>query len=79
MQERECSRQEEEGVPLELKSSEQYWLQCRNVDEWHEWLSRNHSSTSAVWLKIRKAGSSCEGVLLKDAVTEAIAFGLCIA
>lgn len=54
---------------------QQDWLVCHSLKEWHDWLAENHASKMPVWLKIKKAGSGGAGVLLSEAVKEAICFG----
>ena len=51
------------------------WLECRNLAEWHDWLAWNHDKQTAVWLRIKKVSWTGEGVLLDEAVIEAIRFG----
>jgi uncharacterized protein YdeI (YjbR/CyaY-like superfamily) len=43
--------------------------------EWHEWLSKNHASSEGVLLTIHKKNSQNEGLLLPDAIDEALCFG----
>ena len=42
---------------------------------WREWLSRNHSTSTGVWLTVRKKNTGEGGIMLEDAVEEAICFG----
>ncbi len=42
---------------------------------WRNWLRRNHSSESEIWLLIFKKGTGGEGVAYEEAVEEAICFG----
>ena len=42
---------------------------------WRNWLSRNHSSSKGVWLRIQKKNSTKTGIVLEDAVEEALCFG----
>lgn len=51
------------------------WLICRDQSEWRKWLSANHLKETQVWLQIRKNKSKEAGLLLKEAVEEAICFG----
>lgn len=58
----------ESGFPEE-------WLILRNPQEWHDWLAENHYQKDQVWLKIKKAHAEGAGILLGEAVEEAICFG----
>jgi len=51
------------------------WLVCHNLEEWHNWLIDNHALQSGVWLQIKKAKSTKEGILLGEAVEEALCYG----
>lgn len=51
------------------------WLICQNLKEWHDWLDKNHGHELEVWLQIKKAKSSEQGVRLEEAVDEALCFG----
>lgn len=51
------------------------WLTCDTLEDWRAWLSCHHQEGSGVWLKIRKVRSVEPGVLLDEAVTEALRFG----
>ncbi|MFY9902198.1 MAG: YdeI/OmpD-associated family protein [Trichococcus sp.] len=51
------------------------WLNCRNPQEWHDWLVQNHDQEDQIWLKIKKAHAAGEGILLAEAVEEALCFG----
>ena len=51
------------------------WLSCRNPQEWHDWLAHNHDQKDQIWLKIKKAHAAGEGILLAEAVEEALCFG----
>ena len=43
--------------------------------EWREWLSKNHASSSGVWLTIRRKNTQRDGLFLSDAIDEALCFG----
>ena len=58
----------ESGFPEE-------WLSLRNPQEWHDWLVQKHDQKDQIWLKIKKAHVKGEGVLLAEAVEEALCFG----
>lgn len=58
----------ESGFPEE-------WLSLRNPQEWHDWLAQKHDQKDQIWLKIKKAHVKGEGVLLAEAVEEALCFG----
>ena len=53
----------------------QEWLILRNPQEWHDWLAQNHDQKDQIWLKIKKAHAKGEGILLAEAVEEALCFG----
>ena len=53
----------------------QEWLTCQSIEEWRSWLSRHHEDEAGTWLKIRKVKSLDDGVLLDEAVIEALRFG----
>lgn len=57
------------------KNIPESWLICSDKFEWREWLTANHLKEYGVWLQIRKIKSKDTGVLLKEAVGEAICFG----
>jgi uncharacterized protein YdeI (YjbR/CyaY-like superfamily) len=46
-----------------------------NRKSWQEWLCENHESSRGVWLTLRRKKSSHSGLLLDDAVEEALRFG----
>ncbi len=51
------------------------WLKCKNLDQWTDWLDKNHQKKDMVWLEIKKAKSRIQGIRLDEAVIEAIRFG----
>lgn len=51
------------------------WLACKNRQEWHDWLEKNHGRAGSIWLEIQKVNSTRPGVFLGEAVEEAICFG----
>lgn len=51
------------------------WLICCDRFEWRKWLTENHLEENGVWLQIRKVKSRDTGILLREAVDEAICFG----
>lgn len=53
----------------------QTWLICQNLKEWHDWLENNQDDELEVWLQIKKAKASEQGVKLEEAVDEALCFG----
>ncbi|CZR02688.1 hypothetical protein SAMN05216375_12127 [Trichococcus ilyis] len=59
---------------LDCLASEDH-LSCRNIQEWHDWLAQNHDQKELIWLKIKKAHAAGEGILLAEAVEEALCFG----
>ena len=58
----------ESGFPKE-------WLSLCNPQEWHDWLAQNYNQKEQVWLKIKKAHAAGDGILLAEAVEEALCFG----
>lgn len=46
-----------------------------HVDEWSRWLAQHQADTSQVWLKIRRVNRVGSGILLADAVNEALRWG----
>jgi uncharacterized protein YdeI (YjbR/CyaY-like superfamily) len=50
-------------------------LHLDTVTEWTQWLLDNHESSRLVWMRIRKIASKKPGILLSEAVKEAIRFG----
>lgn len=51
------------------------WLRVQGPQEWHEWLAQNHDQKDQIWLEIKKAHAAGEGILLAEAVEEALCFG----
>lgn len=51
------------------------WLTCHTLEEWRAWLEEHQGDEAGTWLKIRKVRSSDVGVLLDEAVIEALRFG----
>ncbi|WP_106449213.1 YdeI/OmpD-associated family protein [Trichococcus alkaliphilus] len=51
------------------------WLSLQGPQEWHDWLAHNHDQKDQVWLKIKKAHAEGAGILLAEAVEEALCFG----
>jgi uncharacterized protein YdeI (YjbR/CyaY-like superfamily) len=47
----------------------------RSVQEWREWLQKNHVTANAVWLIYYKKNSKKPSVVYSDAVDEALCFG----
>lgn len=50
-------------------------LHCTDRADWRAWLEEHHASESVVWLRVRKAKSTIDGVRLDEAVEEALCFG----
>jgi uncharacterized protein YdeI (YjbR/CyaY-like superfamily) len=50
-------------------------LSCRDRAEWRAWLAAHGATETEVWLQIRKARSTIEGVRLDEAVEEALCYG----
>jgi len=46
-----------------------------SINEWHEWLKKNHATESSVWMIYFKATSGKPTVRYSDAVDEALCFG----
>jgi uncharacterized protein YdeI (YjbR/CyaY-like superfamily) len=51
------------------------WLDLLDRKEWREWLEVNHDKEQLAWLRLRKAGAGVQGLLLSEAVSEALCFG----
>ena len=51
------------------------WLICIEKLEWKKWLAANYLKESGVWLQIKKTKSKEPGILLKEAIDEAICYG----
>lgn len=60
---------------MDKKNIPETWLICQNLKEWHDWLDKNHDHELEVWLQIKKAKSSEQGVRLEEALDEALCFG----
>ena len=43
--------------------------------DWHQWLSKNHSTLEGVWLKFHKKHSGLKSINYAEAVEEALCFG----
>ncbi len=50
-------------------------LHPSNLTDWSNWLSKNHACNEGVWLTVRRKNSAKEGILLSQAVEEALRFG----
>jgi len=50
-------------------------LIVNSLEEWTSWLSANHLTETHLWLRIRKTKSDLPGIVLAQAVTEALRFG----
>jgi uncharacterized protein YdeI (YjbR/CyaY-like superfamily) len=50
-------------------------IQPASRAEWRAWLAANHGQKESIWLVLPKKGSGIEGVVLSDAVDEALCFG----
>jgi len=50
-------------------------LNINGRNEWHQWLSQNHSAEKEAWLIIRKKNSGKPGLYYDEALEEAICFG----
>jgi uncharacterized protein YdeI (YjbR/CyaY-like superfamily) len=50
-------------------------VECQTVEQWRDWLERNHHSVPSVWLKFAKKGSGAATVTYEEARDTAIAFG----
>jgi len=57
------------------KNIPESWLICGDRFEWQEWLKAYNLKESEVWLQIRKNKSKATGIILREAVDEAICFG----
>jgi uncharacterized protein YdeI (YjbR/CyaY-like superfamily) len=50
-------------------------LEVKNRREWRAWLSKNHASSSGVWLVFHKAHTGIKSMSVEDANREALCFG----
>lgn len=50
-------------------------LEVKNRREWRAWLSKNHASSSGVWLVFHKAHTGMKSMTVEDANREALCFG----
>ena len=50
-------------------------VEVKDQAAWRRWLQRNHTRTSGVWLVIAKKGRGVPGLMLEEAVEEALCFG----
>lgn len=50
-------------------------VQPASLPEWRAWLEANHGRRDGVWLVLPKKGSGLGGIVLSDAVDEALCFG----
>jgi len=63
------------GDFMARKEIPESWLEMKDRREWREWLERNHDKEQLAWLRLRKAGAGVQGLLLSEAVSEALCFG----
>ena len=63
------------GESMNRKEIPESWLDMEDRREWREWLETNHNKAKFAWLRLSKAGSGAEGMLLSEAVSEALCFG----
>ncbi len=50
-------------------------IEFKNLTEWREWLSENHSAIDGVWLRLYKKGIGIESVSHAGALDQALCFG----
>lgn len=50
-------------------------LEPASPAEWHDWLERNHDTSSGVWLAVGKKGNFRTTLTYESAVEEALSFG----
>jgi uncharacterized protein YdeI (YjbR/CyaY-like superfamily) len=50
-------------------------LTVRDREEWRQWLSENHETSSGIWLIYHKKNSKQTGIQYEEAVEEALSFG----
>ncbi len=43
--------------------------------KWHAWLTKNHSVTNGIWLRIFKKDSGCTSITYNEALDEALCYG----
>ncbi len=61
---------------LKLRQKLEYSI-LQPVDQtaWRTWLRDNHASSKGVWLTLRKKNSRQRGILLEEALDEAVSYG----
>lgn len=57
------------------KEAPEKWLDLLDRKEWRKWLEANHDMEQVAWIRLKKAGSGNKGLLLSEAVSEALCFG----
>jgi len=52
-----------------------YYLEFERCDQWRRWLEKNHATETEAWLILYKVEYREQGLILEDAVEEALCFG----
>ena len=50
-------------------------LYCKTLQEWRDWLSKNHDKETEIWLVFYKVKTQKESIKYEEAVEEALCFG----
>ena len=58
-----------------IEMTEPEVLDIRTPSEWEEWLERNHTAASAIWLRLMNKNSPDPGISYVEAVEIALCFG----
>jgi uncharacterized protein YdeI (YjbR/CyaY-like superfamily) len=55
--------------------TERQVLDARSVQQWEEWLERNHEATEEIWLRLMNKNAPEPGISYDEAVEVALCFG----
>lgn len=50
-------------------------MSFKSLEEWEEWLARNHDNSPGIWLKFAKKGSGVSSVSREEALEAALCYG----
>lgn len=50
-------------------------ISFKSLDKWESWLTKNHTKSPGVWLRIAKAGSSAKTITYAEALEGALCYG----
>jgi uncharacterized protein YdeI (YjbR/CyaY-like superfamily) len=57
------------------KTSDQEPILFESEKEWREWLSRHHTQTEGVWMKVAKKSAGVKSITIGDALDTALCYG----